>query len=57
MEVDHGSLQVSVGTGASWGEMHRTLDPLSLAVSGGRHSQVGVGGLTLGGEDIISSSR
>ena len=56
IEVDQGSLQVSIGTGASWGEIYRTLDPLGLAVPGGRHSQVGVGGLTLGGEDTISSS-
>ena len=57
IEVDQDSLQVSIGTGASWGEVYRTLDPLGLAVPGGRHSQVGVGGLTLGGEDTISSSR
>ncbi|KAL8718429.1 MAG: hypothetical protein Q9225_004428 [Loekoesia sp. 1 TL-2023] len=41
--------QVSIGTGASWGEVYRTLDPLGLAIPGGRQSQVGVGGLTLGG--------
>ena len=49
IEVNEGASQVSIGTGASWGEVYRTLDPLGLAVPGGRHSQVGVGGLTLGG--------
>ncbi|KAF2238005.1 FAD binding domain protein [Viridothelium virens] len=41
--------QVIVGAGASWGQVYRKLDPLGLAIPGGRHSQVGVGGLTLGG--------
>ena len=45
--------QVCIGTGASWGEVIRKLDPLGLAVPGGRHSQVGVGGLTLGGKLIV----
>lgn len=54
IEVDKGSSQVSIGSGASWGEVYRTLDPLGLAVPGGRHSQVGVGGLTLGGKTTIS---
>lgn len=49
IEVSESSWQVSIGTGASWGQVYRALDPLSLAVPGGRHSQVGVGGLTLGG--------
>ena len=53
IEIDEDSLQVSIGTGASWGEVYRTLDPFALAVPGGRHSQVGVGGLTLGGKIIL----
>ncbi|KAL8651007.1 MAG: hypothetical protein Q9210_003490 [Variospora velana] len=44
-----GSTQLCVGAGASWGQVYRALDPLGLAIPGGRHSQVGVGGLTLGG--------
>ena len=47
--IDSGS-QVSIGTGASWGQVYRILDSLGLAIPGGRHSQVGVGGLTLGGK-------
>ena len=54
--VNKDSSEVSIGTGASWGEVYRTLDPMGLAVPGGRHSQVGVGGLTLGGKTTVSSS-
>lgn len=53
IELNDDSTQVSIGTGASWGEVYRKLDPLGLAVPGGRHSQVGVGGLTLGGKLIV----
>ena len=56
IEVNEGSSQVSIGTGASWGEVYRKLDPLGLAVPGGRHSQVGVGGLTLGGKTSTRST-
>ena len=49
IDVAEGASQVAVGTGTSWGEVYRKLDPLGLAIPGGRHSQVGVGGLTLGG--------
>lgn len=45
---DHAS--VVVGSGVRWGEVSRKLDPFGLAVVGGRNSDVGVGGLTLGGE-------
>jgi len=44
IDVNEGASEVSIGTGASWGEVYRRLDPLGLAVPGGRHSQVGVGG-------------
>ena len=56
IDVNEASSEVSIGTGASWGEVYRTLDPLGLAIPGGRHSQVGVGGLTLGGKITVSSS-
>ena len=55
IDANEGSSEVSIGTGASWGQVYRTLDPLGLAVPGGRHSQFGVGGLTLGGEITVSS--
>ncbi|GAB1311769.1 hypothetical protein MFIFM68171_01979 [Madurella fahalii] len=40
---------VTVGGGQSWGAVYEKLNPLGLAVSGGRHAPVGVGGSTLGG--------
>ncbi|KAI9691062.1 MAG: hypothetical protein M1822_008682 [Bathelium mastoideum] len=55
VHVTDDQTQVIVGAGASWGEVYRTLDPLGLAIPGGRHSQVGVGGLTLGGKSSFLS--
>ncbi|KAK3374237.1 hypothetical protein B0T24DRAFT_290224 [Lasiosphaeria ovina] len=40
---------VSVGPGARWINVSTALDPLGLAVVGGRDPNVGVSGLTLGG--------
>ena len=40
---------VSVGSGASWVEVYRALEPLGRATLGGRNGLVGVGGLLLGG--------
>lgn len=39
----------SVGAGARWSDVYSYLDPMHLAVVGGRAAQVGVGGLILGG--------
>jgi hypothetical protein len=39
----------SIGAGASWLDVYLYLDPLGLAVAGGRNGDVGVGGLILGG--------
>ena len=41
-----------VGTGAIWSSVYAALEPENLAVVGGRVSDIGVGGLTLGGEYI-----
>ncbi|KAL9050649.1 MAG: hypothetical protein Q9162_006508 [Coniocarpon cinnabarinum] len=38
-----------LGSGAKWGDVSSKLDSLNLAVAGGRNSNVGVGGLLLGG--------
>jgi len=38
-----------IGTGNKWDNVYTKLDAMGLAVSGGRDSSVGVGGLTLGG--------
>ncbi|KAM7213617.1 hypothetical protein V8F06_011003 [Rhypophila decipiens] len=40
---------ISVGAGARWGSVYSVLDPLNLAVNGGRAGSVGIGGLLLGG--------
>lgn len=39
-----------VGGGARWGDIYLKLDAMNLSVVGGRVFDVGVGGLTLGGE-------
>lgn len=39
----------SVGGGARWQDVYLKLDAMNLAVSGGRVSEVGVGGLITGG--------
>jgi FAD/FMN-containing dehydrogenase len=39
----------SIGAGSVWADVYQTLDPLKLAVAGGRAGDVGVAGLTLGG--------
>ncbi|KAH7013884.1 hypothetical protein EDB80DRAFT_836090 [Ilyonectria destructans] len=48
---------VSVGGGATWGEVYEYLDPLGVAVPGGRVANVGVGGLTIGGGISYFSGR
>ena len=40
---------VSIGAGALWSEAYPMLDAMGLSISGGRLSNVGVAGLTLGG--------
>lgn len=41
-----------VGPGAKWADVYETLDPLQVAVVGGRVASVGVAGLLLGGKSI-----
>lgn len=40
-----------VGAGNRWLDVYSKLDPMGLSVVGGRVAEIGVGGLTLGGED------
>jgi FAD/FMN-containing dehydrogenase len=47
--VDAERRQVRVGGGATWGKVSATLDPHGWALTAGDTSDVGVGGLTLGG--------
>ena len=48
---------VFVGAGAKWGEVYSTLDPLGYGIPGGRSSDVGVGGLVLGGGNSFFAAR
>ena len=54
VSTDAAQTTTSVGAGAIWLDVYCQLDALGLAVSGGRDSNVGVAGLTLGG--ILSES-
>jgi len=47
---------VVIGAGAKWMDVSKVLDAKGLAVVGGRNSAVGVGGLTLGGKLLLSTS-
>ena len=46
-----------VGPGARWSDVYSTLSPMNLSVVGGRVSDVGVAGLTLGGNVYQLFSR
>ncbi|KAH7395894.1 hypothetical protein BKA64DRAFT_72190 [Cadophora sp. MPI-SDFR-AT-0126] len=48
---------VSIGPGAMWGEVYGELEKYELTVVGGRVSEVGVGGLLLGGGMSHFSNR
>ncbi|TVY40141.1 Bifunctional solanapyrone synthase [Lachnellula occidentalis] len=47
---------VAVGPGQKWGSVYSKLQPLGLAVAGGRAASIGVGGLTLGGGTFYFAS-
>ncbi|MFT2817118.1 FAD-binding oxidoreductase [Leifsonia sp. A12D58] len=47
--VDEGTRTVTVGGGATWGQVDAVTQEFGLAVPGGVFSRTGVGGLTLGG--------
>jgi FAD binding domain/Berberine and berberine like len=51
------SRTTSLGPGTRWIQAYRYLDPLKLTVIGGRVSDVGVAGLTLGGGISFLSAR
>jgi FAD/FMN-containing dehydrogenase len=48
-KVDSTSGTVEVGAGLTWGQVYAALEPTGVNVVGGRVSDVGVAGLTLGG--------
>ena len=49
IQVSNDNTLTQVGAGNRWIEVYMHLDPLQLSVIGGRVSDIGVGGLTLGG--------
>ncbi|KAH7117579.1 putative 6-hydroxy-D-nicotine oxidase [Dendryphion nanum] len=49
MKISDDRRTVSVGPGATWGDVYQYLDPYDVTAIGGRVPQVGVGGLMLGG--------
>ena len=51
--VSQDQTQVSIGPGNRWADVYLKLDALGLSTSGGRVSTVGVGGLTLGGSQVL----
>ena len=55
--VSKDSSTVFVGPGAGWSDISKKLDSLNLAVAGGRVSDVGVGGLSLGGNELASQTQ
>lgn len=48
--LSRNSTVASVGAGNRWLDVYDWLDPMGLSVIGGRVSDIGVGGLTLGGK-------
>lgn len=50
VELDRKDMIVRVGAGALWQDVYDVLEPHDLSVLGGRIGDVGVAGLTLGGE-------
>jgi hypothetical protein len=49
VEISEDGKSVKIGVGARWGNVYSKLEDKGLAVVGGRNSEVGVGGLVLGG--------
>ena len=49
VSVSKDQTTTTIGAGARWIQVSEKLDPMGLAVAGGRSANVGVGGLVLGG--------
>ncbi|KAK8127857.1 hypothetical protein PG984_008965, partial [Apiospora sp. TS-2023a] len=49
VHIHEDGVTVSVGTGATWGDVYRVLDASGRSLNGGRASGVGIGGYLLGG--------
>jgi hypothetical protein len=50
IEVASDHLTTFISSGNKWKDVYEVLEPMGLAVLGGRDSIVGVGGFILGGE-------
>lgn len=50
IEIAKDQMTVRIGAGSVWGDVYSTLEKQGLVVVGGRVSDVGIGGLTLGGK-------
>ena len=48
---------VEVGAGLTWDQVYAALEPTGVNVVGGRLPGIGVGGLSLGGGESLSSSE
>jgi FAD/FMN-containing dehydrogenase len=57
LSVSADKTQTSVGPGNRWVDVYNYLEPKGLAVIGGRVSEIGTGGLTLGGGISFFSAR
>lgn len=57
VEVSEDTATAIVGPGTRWGDVYTKLAPMSLGVVGGRVSDVGVGGVILGGGMSYFSNR
>src|SRR5690606_29492236 len=58
VEVDPTTRLVTIGAGATWGEVAEALSPLGLVISSGNFGDTGVGGLaTAGGIGFFARSQ
>jgi len=57
LSISHDQAEITIGTGNIWSDVYDYLDPMGLTVVGGRVSDIGVGGLTLGGGISFFSGR
>jgi FAD/FMN-containing dehydrogenase len=56
IDYDRISQTVEIGTGLKWDDVYAALEPHNVSVAGGRLTNVGVGGFTLGGGTIVNIS-
>lgn len=59
IDVGEGMETARIGAGNRWKGVYEALEPLNRTVAGGRNSDVGVGGFTMGGElsDVLCHGR